>query len=191
MKRLLGYFLRGLVITTPAAVTAYVCWKVFQIVDGWLGIRIPGVGFAVTIALITLAGFLGSTILTRGLIGLLDQLLERLPFVRLLYTATKDLLNAFVGEKRRFEVPVFVSLTSGADSPRLLGFITQSTLAAMGHAEHVAVYCPHSYNFSGQLVVVPRAQVQQVDAQSSEFMAFVVSGGVTDIPMPETKAVAP
>ena len=62
--------------------------------------------------LITLVGALASTFVTRSVIAALDQLFERLPFVRLLYSSAKDMLNAFVGEKRRFDKPVLVSLSA-------------------------------------------------------------------------------
>jgi len=183
MKRLLTYFLRGLVLVVPAAVTVSVSWAIFTRVDGWLGLPVPGAGFAATLAVITLVGFLGSTFITRSLVAVLDELLERLPFVRFLYSSTKDLMNAFVGEKRRFETPVLLAV-GGDREVKVLGFITQRSLASLGQADHVAVYCPHSYNFSGQLYVVPADRVTPLDAVSSEFMAFVVSGGVTELPAP-------
>ena len=180
MRRLLGYFARGLVLLAPLAVTVWVCWIVFTNVDGWLGLPIPGAGFVATLVLITLFGFLGSNLLTRSAVSALEAVMTRLPFVRLLYGSTKDLLNAFVGEKRRFDKPVIVSITPD-DSVRLMGFVTQETLQHLGLAEYVAVYCPHSYNFSGQLYVVNASKVQPVDVASADVMAFVVSGGVAGI----------
>jgi uncharacterized membrane protein len=124
---------------------------------------------------------LGGTFFAGQIEGWFDELLDRLPFVRLLYSATKDLMNAFVGEQRRFQMPVLVSL-SGDGAVRTLGFVTQRSLAQLGMPGDVAVYCPHSYNFSGQLVVVPTSRVQPLDAVSSDVVAFVVSGGVADVP---------
>jgi uncharacterized membrane protein len=181
MSRLLGYFLRGLVFTAPVAITVYVCWIVFRWIDQLLGFRIPGVGFAITIALVTLVGFLGSNFITRSAIGLLDRILNRLPFVRLLYGSTKDLLNAFVGEKRRFDKPVMVRISADARA-RMLGFVTQDSLARLGLDGFVAVYFPQSYNFAGNVLAFPADQVERIDAASSDVMAFIVSGGVTTVP---------
>ena len=89
-----------------------------------------------TLASITLIGFFGSSVLTKTVIVEFERLLERLPFVRLVYTSSKDLLNAFVGEKRRFDKPVLVSLTPDG-TIKGLGFITQETLAALGEAERL------------------------------------------------------
>lgn len=177
MRKLAKYFLRGLLITAPVVVTIYVCWLLISTIDGWLGIAIPGVGLVLTVAAITLIGLFASNLVTRSLLGWIDRALERLPFVRFLYTATKDLLNAFVGEQRRFNRPVRVQLGPG---PELftLGFVTADSLAHLDLAGHVAVYLPQSYNFAGQLVVVPAGRVTPLAADSAEVMAFIVSGGV-------------
>ena len=121
MSRLLNYFFKGVVLLAPLAFTVYVCVRVFATIDGWLGIPIPGVGFLATVVLITLFGFLASSFLTRRMLSIVEGVLERLPFVRLLYSSTKDLLNAFVGEKRRFDKPVLVAPFASGEA-RALGF---------------------------------------------------------------------
>jgi len=107
--------------------------------------------------------------------------MQRLPFVRLLYTSTRDLLNAFVGEQRRFDKPVMVTPIPGSDV-RALGFVTQESLTTLGLASHVTVYLPHSYNFSGMLLIFPTSAVTPLVADSADVMAFIVSGGVTAVP---------
>ena len=183
MARLLNYFLKGLVLLAPFAITVYVCVRVFATIDGWLGLPIPGAGFVATVLLITLFGFLASSFLTRRMLSALEGMLERLPFVRLLYGSTRDLLNAFVGEKRRFDKPVVVTPFFGGQA-RAIGFVTQETLDSMGMHEHVAVYLPQSYNFAGSLLIFPASVVQPLDAESADVMAFIVSGGVTMPPPP-------
>jgi uncharacterized membrane protein len=177
MKRLVNYFLRGLVVTAPVAITLYVCWAVFTRIDGWLGLPIPGAGLVVTILIITLVGVLASNLLTQGIVSTVESALSRLPFVRLLYSSTKDLLNAFVGEKRRFDRPVIVTL-SPTGGIMILGFVTRESLEHLGLAEHVAVYVPQAYNFGGNLLVLPASQVRPVAADSADLMAFIISGGV-------------
>ena len=182
MRRLLNYFLRGLVLVAPLAITLYVCWIVFVRIDGWLGLPVPGLGFVITIVLITLIGFLGSNLITRGMVAIVDQTVGRLPFVRLLYTSTKDLLNAFVGEKRRFDKPVLVRLSAESEA-RMVGFVTQDSLDRLGLPGYASVYFPQSYNFAGNLVVFPSSQLEPLDAASADVMAFIVSGGVTGVPV--------
>lgn len=190
-RRLLTYFLRGLVFLTPVGITAYICYVVFSTIDGWLGLPIPGAGFVVALGLITLFGFLASSFITRSMIGALDDVLERLPFVRLLYSSTRDLVNAFVGEKRRFDKPVVVDLFAGGNA-RALGFVTQDALSELNMPGMVSVYMPHSYNFSGQMYLFPTTAVTRLDTNSSDMMAFIVSGGVTEIPaLAQLTQVAP
>lgn len=179
MRRLLTYFFRGLVFLAPVAVTAYVCVWLFTEVDGWLGIPYPGVGFVATLLLITLFGFLASNLLTRGAISLLDRSLNRLPFVRLVYASTRDLVKAFVGEKRRFDKPVLLQLFPGGHA-HVLGFVTQESLAKIGFDSMVSVYVPQSYHWAGQVLVFPATAVRRLDLPSSAVMAFIVSGGVTE-----------
>lgn len=179
-RRLVAYFFRGLVLLAPLAVTVYVCWWLFRSVDGWLGLSIPGVGFVATLLLIILVGFLGSNLLTRGAVSVFDKVLAKLPFVSLVYGSTRDLVKAFVGEKRRFDKPVLVELFPGGHA-RVIGFVTQESLARLGHASLVSVYVPQSYHWAGQVFVFPANVVQRLDAPSTAVMAFIVSGGVTEI----------
>lgn len=178
MKRLMNSFFRGLVVVGPLAITLYVCWAVFSTIDRWLGLPIPGAGFVLTIALITVVGFLATNLVTRGTISLVERVMARLPFLRLIYSSTKDLLDAFVGEKRRFDRPVLVSLTPGNDM-RVLGFVTRDSLSALGLDGCVAVYIPQSYGWAGNVVIFAAHRVAPVELDSSDVMAFVVSGGVT------------
>jgi uncharacterized membrane protein len=135
----------------------------------------------VTILLFTLIGFLGSTLLATSALSAIDNAVERLPFVRLLYSATKDLLNAFVGEHRRFDAPVMVP-ADGIGTTRALGFITQDSLSRLGLADYVTVYVPFSYSLSGRLLLYPASQVTRLQSVSSYVLAFIVSGGVTEVP---------
>ena len=93
MSRLLNYFFRGVIVVAPLAVTIYICFAIFTSIDNWLGFRVPGVGFLLTIVAITLIGFFASNLITRGLLAAVESTLQRLPFVRLLYGSTRDLLN--------------------------------------------------------------------------------------------------
>jgi uncharacterized membrane protein len=189
MRRLIAYFFRGLVLLAPVAVTVYVCVWLFREVDGWLGIPIPGVGFAATLVLITLFGFLGSNLLTRGAVSVLDGWLNRLPFVNLVYGSTRDLVKAFVGEKRRFDKPVLVQLLRDGNA-HVLGFVTQESLAHLGLEGMVSVYVPQSYHWAGQVYVFPASSIVRLQAPSSAVMAFIVSGGVTEVAKPGAVSTA-
>ena len=190
MRRLLNYFVRGLLLLAPLAFTVYVCWWTLTTIDRWLRLPFPGAGVVVIVVLVTLFGFLAGNFLTRRVVAGLEYVMQRLPLVRLLYTSSKDLLNAFVGEKRRFDKPVMVEIVPGS-AAHAFGFITQDSLDQLGLAGYVAVYFPQSYNFAGSLVVFPSTQVHRLDAESAAVMAFIVSGGVTDVPSRTVRTASP
>ena len=181
MTRFLNYFLKGIVFLAPLAITIYVCVQVFTTIDGWLRISIPGVGFVITVLLITLFGFLAQSFLTRGGLSGVQNGLNRLPCVRLVYSSTRDLLDAFVGEKRRFDQPVLVTPYPGGVL-RQIGFVTQESLLGLGLPGHVTVYLPFSYSIAGMVVIVPTSSITPVNADSADVLAFIVSGGVTTPP---------
>jgi uncharacterized membrane protein len=161
---------------------------IFMTIDSWLGLPIPGVGFLLALLLITLVGFMASSIVTRSLLGALDRIFDRLPFVRLLYSSAKDMLNAFVGEKRRFDIPVTVTIAPGS-GVKMIGFVTRESLDIFGMADYVAVYVPQAYAFAGHLLLVPASQVERMSGESADLMAFVVSGGVADGARRESRAI--
>lgn len=177
--QLLTYFLRGLALTAPIALTLYVVWWVVKRVDGLIPLPVPGLGFLLVLAIITLVGFLGSNLITRGVVLLLDQTLERLPFVRILYGSARDLMNAFVGEKKRFNRAVSVAISADG-AVKVLGFITRDSVDQLGVADHVAVYLPQAYNFAGQVILVPKDRVTPLSVDSAQAMTFIVSGGVSE-----------
>jgi len=178
MRRLANYFLRGLLITAPAALTVYCCWVAIRFVDQLVGSRIPGLGLLAAAAIITLVGALASTLLARTVGATVDGALARLPFVRLLYVSTKDLLNAFVGEQRRFNRPVRARFGDGDHAFHVLGFMTADSLGHLGLEGQVAVYLPFSYSVAGHVIIVPADRVAPLDADSADTMAFLISGGV-------------
>jgi uncharacterized membrane protein len=110
----------------------------------------------------------------------LEGLVQHLPVVRLLYSSTKDTLRAIVGEHRAFSTPVLVPVGDGG-AAKALGFITQQSVASLGLADYVTVYLPFSYSLSGRLILYPVSDITRVTTGSPEMLAFIVSGGVTDI----------
>lgn len=171
------YFLRGTAITLPVVLTLFVAWQAINWVDSWLGLPIWGVGLLIVFATVTLIGALATNVITRAAIGTLDVVLARLPLIRLLYNAAKDLMGAFVGEKRRFNRAVRVQPDPTIEL-WFLGFVTSEDLGRLGLEGWVAVYLPQSYNIAGNLVLVPADRVVSVAVDSADLMAFIVSGGV-------------
>jgi uncharacterized membrane protein len=182
MKKLLGYFLKGLLIFLPVAATAFIFVWAFTSIDAllrnMLRIKIPGVGLAATIILITIIGILTSNVIGRKLFEWLDKVLKKVPIVRLLYNSIKDLVEAFAGDKKKFDKPVLVTPLANTDT-KMVGFVTKEGLTDLGLNDYVAVYLPQSYNWAGNVVLLPKQAVQPLNIDSAEIMAFIVSGGVS------------
>jgi uncharacterized membrane protein len=180
MNWLIKNFLRGLAIVVPIAVTSYLVWEAFTGLDELLPMQTPGVGIAILLVGTILIGALASNFIVRHFLSWTEAIFVRAPIIRIVYTAIKDLLDAFVGEKRRFDRPVTVALGEVSDV-RTLGFVTQDDLTFLSLPGHVAVYVPFSYSVAGTLVIVPRERVHALDADAASVMALAVSGGVSRV----------
>jgi len=178
MNWLIKNFLRGLVIVVPIAVTVYLLYQTFITLDRLLRLPTPGLGIAILIVATIVIGALASNFIGRRVFALTESVFKKAPLVRLIYAAIKDLLEAFVGNKRRFDKPVSVQLT---DAIKIFGFITRDDLGALAAAGDVAVYVPFSYTWDGCLLVVARERVQLLEADSASIMALIVSGGVSHL----------
>ncbi len=182
MKTILKYFLRGLLIFVPLGLTIFIIVYVFTSLDKLFRellpfISIPGLGLLVTIGGIFLIGLFASNFVGKKLFGLLDKVFTNVPLVKMLYSAIRDLVEAFAGEKKKFDKPVLVTLGPGCDA-KVVGFMTRENLDNLGLKDHVAVYLPQSYNFAGNVLLFPKEAVKPLDIESSEAMTFIVSGGV-------------
>jgi uncharacterized membrane protein len=180
MKTLFGYFWRGCLVLLPAAATVYIAFFIFTKIDHMVPVGVPGLGFGLTVVVITLAGFLTSNVVGRAVLEVTERWLTSVPLAKLIYTSIRDLIDAFVGDKKRFDRPVAVTLVPGS-RVRALGFVTRDRLDALGMGDQVAVYFPQSYNFAGNLVIVPRDQVEPLAVSPTDLMTFVVSGGVSGL----------
>ena len=173
-------------LSGPLAVTFYTVYLMFNFVDRlvrdplkeYLKFDIPGIGIVIIFLSLTLLGLIGQTIIARPFINFIKRLLKRAPLLNVIYTSLNDLFTAFVGKEKKFNVPVIVCLNQENNLWKL-GFITEKNLSDFGLIDMVAVYFPHSYNFSGELFIVPQNSVKIVDLSPSEVMKFAVSGGVT------------
>ncbi len=180
MNRLATYFFRGLLFVVPIALTIYIIIVCISWLDNLIPLKIPGLGLLTILAFISIIGYLASTLLAGPLFGLLEDVLVRLPLVSIIYSSLKDLISAFVGDKKKFSQPVLVTLDPSYTIQKP-GFITQEDLTNLGLQGQVAVYLPHSYNFSGNLFIVPAEYVTPLDAPGAEIMKFIVSGGVSGL----------
>ncbi len=188
-RRLLNYFFQGLLFLGPLAVTIYAVritflWidgLLYKHIEGLLGLEIPGLGLVTLLLFITLIGFLGSLFFFKPFLTYLDRIISRMPLIKIIYTSVKDLMSAFVGNKRRFNQPVLVRI-GGSSSLEKIGFITNEDLPELGTTDgRFAVYLPHSYAWSGNLFIVPVENVTRIDASATDVMKYIISAGVTKL----------
>jgi len=181
LNLLLTYFIRGLLLTVPFALTGYIITLALHWIDGLIKINIPGLGMVILLVAITLFGYLGSSLLMRSLFEGLEKFLLKIPLISLIYSSLKELIAAFVGNKKKFDKPVLV-MVNKQEQIQKIGFITQQELEKLQLPGNVAIYLPHSYNFSGDLYIVPKELVRPLPISGTEIMKFIISGGVTDLP---------
>lgn len=188
-RKLLEYFLRGILVTVPMGATVYVIFKIFVLIDGIIPIDIPGLGIITLVALITLFGWIGTSIIAQPIFNYFQQLIDKAPLIKTIYSAVKDLVSAFVGQKKKFNQPVLVKFTKDSDLLKP-GFVTREDLSILGIEKgKVAVYLPHSYAWSGNLFIVPQENVTPINASSSDMMKFIISGGVSAMEDEEEKTI--
>ena len=195
MKQIVRYFIQGLLTAAPLFVTVYILATLFTNVGSVLnklGIHIhplvdPLIGFVGVLVVVVLIGMLASSLVFQSFMLVIDRTIERTSFIKTIYSSVKDLLSAFLGNKKKFTQPVLIWINREAGN-RQLGFLTQNNLAELGIPEgHVSVYLPNSYAFSGIVMVVPKENVVHLDAKQADVMKFIVSGGVTDFEDPTIK----
>jgi uncharacterized membrane protein len=185
MKKFFKYFFQGLIFIAPLGLTIYIIYFLFNFLDGiiqqyielWFKIKIPGLGLLALFLLISFVGFLGQSIIFRPVRKLMGALIEKTPVLKVIYSSIRDLLNAFVGKEKKFNQPVLVKVNTISELEKV-GFLTQEDLSDLGIKDKVAVYFPHSYNFSGELFIVPTELVKPFDMSPADAMKFIVSGGV-------------
>ena len=190
MKKIFNYFLRGLIFVFPVFATLYIIIAMVQwsnsVFNAWLyqlfGVDIPGLGILSVFIIISIIGFIFSMAFIRPLFGYFERFIAKVPLVKIIYSSLKELTEAFVGDKKRFSQPVIADF-GGAEgmNVRRIGFMTQDNLEEIGLDEMVTVYCPHSYNFSGNIYLLPRDAVQPLNANAADVMKYVISAGVTRI----------
>ncbi len=201
LGKLLQLFLQGLIVLAPIGITIWVVFGLFNWVDSFLPNlinsfspdllqkdasgnlrRLPGLGFLVVVTLVLFVGWLSSLFVVGRLVAVFDTVLERTPGIKFIYSSVKDFLEAFAGNKKKFDHPVLVNV-DGADVWRI-GFITQDSSKHLGLETHITVYVPHSYAISGITYMVPKEKVRSLppNIHAADAMKFTVSGGVSDVP---------
>lgn len=180
MRKLFRFFINGLLIIAPIAITVFIVVGIIDWLDSLFNLGIPGLGILLMVLLLTVIGYIGSSFFVKPFFEIMEHVVHKVPLVSIIYSSIKDLFDAFVGDNQKFNQPVMVKMAEDSDNYKL-GFVTQEVLQNINIEDKVAVYFPHSYNFSGELFLVPKHNVTYLDLPSSEVMKFIVSGGVSKL----------
>lgn len=189
LRKIMGYFIDGLLLLAPIGATIYVVYYIItslnSVTNDFVGLvlpfKFPGLGILITLLLITLIGMVGSTFVMQHISGYFEKALEKTPIIKDIYNSVKDFTSAFLSNKKKFNKPVIVEM--GKDSGIYkMGFVTDEDLSEFDITDKVAVYFPHSYNFSGNLYIVNKAQIQPMpNVKASHLMKYIVSAAVMEI----------
>ncbi|MEI9955767.1 MAG: DUF502 domain-containing protein [Ferruginibacter sp.] len=191
-KKLLQYFLQGLLILAPIAITAYAIFWVVTSIDSLLPIftykdkqgnvqvQNYGIGFVIIILALIVIGYFSSFFITGRFVSFVDKLLERTPGIKYIYSTTRDFFEAFAGDKKKFTKNVLANVDDN-DVWRF-GFVTREDMEEFGLKDYVTVYIPMAYSVAGNVYVIPKARVKMIDnISAAQTMKFAVSGGITDL----------
>ncbi|HCQ30007.1 MAG TPA: hypothetical protein DIU39_06955 [Flavobacteriales bacterium] len=177
-KRLFSYFLQGLLYILPIGLTVYIIIELFVLLESLNPFDTPGLGLILMLIVITLIGYFGSLYLS-SVFSKFEKWFERVPLIKIIYSSIKDLISAFVGQKKRFTEPVLVKIAPEVEK---IGFITCKDLSKIGiNEDKVGVYLPFSYAITGNFIIVPAQNIRLLDVPSAEIMKYIISGGVTEI----------
>ena len=188
-RRLKIKFVTGLLVIVPIAVTAWTFWVLFNFVDGLLapvvadhmGRHVPGVGLLVAILLVLLMGIFATNVAGKRTLGWMDGLIYRIPIVRNVYSAVKQLLNAFSPDNQ-VAFKEFVLVPCGEKGSYRFGFLTGEVALqrVSGETESlVAVYVPTNHLYLGDIMLLRREDVIQTRLTIPQGIQIVLSGGIS------------
>ncbi len=189
MKTIRRIFLTGLLISLPTLITIYVLVFTFRLLDSLLGdlLRlyfgrsVPGLGFVITILLIFVIGLIGANVFGHKMIRWLETAFTRLPLVKPVYSAARQIIDAFSARGRE----IFQSVVL-LEYPRrgiyALGFTTVEAAPEIQHRteqEVITVFLPTTPNpTSGFLLLVPKEELTPLDMPVEAALKLIISGGV-------------
>ena len=195
MKRIIRTLLAGVATILPLVITAYLLYWLATSAEKSLGRLIslvlpegwywPGMGIAAAIVLIFVVGLLMQAWGVRSLVAWIERIVLRIPFIKTVYGAVRDLIG-FITQSKDSGLRQVVAVTIGDKNIKLIGFVTREDLAGLpkeiGGQKKIAVYLPMSYQLGGYTIIVPRSAVKPLDMSLEEATRFVLTGGVAADP---------
>ncbi len=183
IRKVLGYFLQGLLVVIPIGATVGVLVWLYRGIQSWLDLGHVswgafGIYIVIGFGIILLVGVFTKGVIAQQIMEFFEGIIEKAPGLNLIFGTTKDLTHAFVGEKKKFNKPVVVEISAGLYR---MGFMTQTSLDAIEMPDYVSVYLPYSYAFSGEMVIIHKDKIRRLDLEGSDVTKFVLSGGAAEL----------
>ncbi|HEY3425058.1 MAG TPA: DUF502 domain-containing protein [Negativicutes bacterium] len=183
MKWISRYFLNGLIVIVPIAITVFVIMQIFAIAEGILGrhlpVHFPGIGLIAVVVFILLVGWLSSYWILKRLLELGERLLGSIPIVKFIYNSVKQLSTAVFESQQLFKQPVLVPYPH--PGVKALGFVMaplSEPLTADLKDEHICVFIPMSLNMTaGFNIIVPKRDIIYLDVTSESALQYVLTAG--------------
>jgi len=182
-RLLINYFLRGLLVLLPIVLTILIIVWLVNTITGVLHLReISGKEFffytLLVVSIILAVGFITRGVVARQILDFFEGIIEKAPGLSFIFGTTKDMTEAFVGDKKKFTKPVLVNVGEGVYR---MGFITQEDMKIIEMPGHSAVYLPYSYGLSGEMLIVETGKVKPIEVESSHWTKYIISGGVAEL----------
>jgi len=179
----ISYFLRGLLVVLPVALTVGILLWMYRGVSNWLDLGhtswgAVGIYVLVGIGVILLVGIFTKGVIAKQVLEFFEGIIEKAPGLNFIFGTTKDLTHAFVGEKKKFNKPVIVEM---GNQEYKMGFMTQTSMDSINMPEFCSVYLPYSYALSGEMVIVHKDKVKKLDLEGGDVTKFVLSGGAAEL----------
>jgi uncharacterized membrane protein len=188
MKWCYKYFINGLIVIVPIAITAFVIVQIFSVAESLVGdylpVHFPGIGLVTGLAVIFIVGWLSSYWITKKIIGWGERLLTTIPVVKFIYKSVKQLSTVVFESKQLLKQPVLVPYPH--PGTKALGFIMSELsepIACKLEEECLCVFVPMSLNMTaGFNIFVPKRDIIFLEVTSESALQYVVTAGVM---MPE------
>jgi uncharacterized membrane protein len=182
-RKAIGYFLQGLLVVIPIGATIGILVWMYRGIQSWLDLGHVswgafGIYILIGFGVIVLIGVFTKGVIAQQVMVFFEGIIDKAPGLNLIFGTTKDLTHAFVGEKKKFNKPVVVEISSGLYR---MGFMTQTSLSSIDMPEFVSVYLPYSYAFSGEMIIVHKDKIRRLDLEGSDVTKFVLSGGAAEL----------
>ncbi len=184
LRRIINYFIGGLLILGPLAVTIwffiYITHKVSELLTQQFEWWYVGAAVLGTILL----GYVSAHFISQSISRQVEALLKKIPLLSTIFFSLKDLTEAFLGNQEKFNQPVLFRQNSGSgENVPVLGFVTRKEVEILGESDWVAVYIPFSFTYTGKTVFAKKDWITPLDIDRKEALKFVLSGGITGLQM--------